>query len=67
MQEPMENLLCWFMDGDAGEDKEDSLPITSGLIYRVSEYARAKLIHYKDIEDCLVSSFVIHVSAFLYH
>ena len=27
MQEPMamENLLRWFMDGDAGEDKEDSL------------------------------------------
>ena len=29
MLEPMamENLLRWFMDGDAGEDKEDSLAI----------------------------------------
>ena len=29
MQEPMamENLLRWFMDGDAGGDKEDSLAI----------------------------------------
>ena len=34
MQEPMamENLLRWFMDGDAGEDKEDSLASFSQLL-----------------------------------
>ena len=35
MQEPMamENLLRWFMDGDAGEDKEDSLASFSQLYF----------------------------------
>ena len=28
----MENLLRWFMDGDAGEDKEDSLASFSQLL-----------------------------------
>ena len=34
MQEPMamENLLRWFMDGDAGEDEEDSLASFSQLL-----------------------------------
>ena len=34
MQEPMamENLLRWLMDGDAGEDKEDSLASFSQLL-----------------------------------
>ena len=52
----MENLLRWFMDGDAGEDKEDSLASFSQLL--LAQYARTKLIHDKDIEDRLVSSFV---------